>query len=70
MFYPCLCLAFDNICTLAIIPTLEEDQPSIRRTIDQAQKAIIAELRAKEQEKAMQAIMDGKSGDDVSDTSC
>eukprot|EP00730_Choanoeca_flexa_P016279 TRINITY_DN7660_c0_g1_i3.p1 TRINITY_DN7660_c0_g1~~TRINITY_DN7660_c0_g1_i3.p1 ORF type:complete len:781 (+),score=272.61 TRINITY_DN7660_c0_g1_i3:134-2476(+) len=55
----------DRISCTAIIPEIADGQPSIRRTVDGAQKTLIAAHKAKEQEKAMQAILDGKTGDDV-----
>ncbi|EDQ85658.1 uncharacterized protein MONBRDRAFT_29090 [Monosiga brevicollis MX1] len=53
-------------CTAVTLPeNLADDQPSIRRSIDAAQKAFVAEIKAKEQEKAMQAILDGQSAEQV-----
>eukprot|EP00056_Hartaetosiga_gracilis_P009149 m.131200 g.131200 ORF g.131200 m.131200 type:complete len:780 (-) comp13070_c0_seq2:1491-3830(-) len=46
-------------CSVFQPDPIEEGRPSIRRSIDQAQKAIVADLKAKKADAIMEKIMDG-----------
>eukprot|EP00049_Salpingoeca_infusionum_P013401 m.250470 g.250470 ORF g.250470 m.250470 type:complete len:775 (+) comp15437_c0_seq1:47-2371(+) len=47
-------------CTAVALDDLAEGQPSVRRSIDQVQKAIIADLKKQKEAAAAKAIMDGQ----------
>ncbi|EGD74912.1 TK/HMTK protein kinase [Salpingoeca rosetta] len=52
-------------CSVFTPSAIEEGTPSIRRAIDTAQKALVAELKQKQQEQMAAQIMDGKSPEEV-----